>query len=573
MQLFSIQRITQYILSAIVGLMVLGFSFVVTQAAPGGVISEIEYSGVLKDELGELYPEGSYALKLVIFDEEFGGTEMYSEVRDGSSAECEQVDVVDGQFDVLLGSCNSIDRATFNNTTLYIETQLDIDGDATFEEIFGSRKRIGSTFASISSAQLVSNEEGNENTLAIDETGNLIFENISGGGNLGIGTTSPLRRISLGNSGSGIDDLGAGVLAFFTNNTERLRITSTGLVGIGTDTPVVALDINATDAIRLPRGTTAQRPAGATGMLRFNTTETALEVYDGTEWKILGYVGAIGGAAGIGGNQTYDVTISSQLYRVHEFTATGSQNFVVSRPGPIDYFIVGGGGGGGGVIGGGGGAGGVRQGTATPSGTGSYVVNVGAGGLGGLNWSSAAQRGASGLNSNIFSISGNGGGGGGAYGGPDTQVNGVGAPAGSGGGGGGPGVGGTGTVGQGNSGGNSAGDNGGAGGGAGGSGGNGVLNVRGGNGGVGITTDISGTLRAFAGGGGGGSRSGFGVGGTGGGGGGGAGGTTDLTKTAQDGNPNSGGGGGAGGYNGGTAGNFRSGGNGGSGIVIIRYPL
>ena len=44
-------------------------------------------------------------------------------------------------------------------------------------------------------------------------------------------------------------------------------------VGIKTSTPAYDLDVSgSTDAIRLPNGTTAQRPTGATGILRFNTT-------------------------------------------------------------------------------------------------------------------------------------------------------------------------------------------------------------------------------------------------------------------------------------------------------------
>ena len=44
-------------------------------------------------------------------------------------------------------------------------------------------------------------------------------------------------------------------------------------VGVRTSSPAYDLDISgSTDAIRLPNGTTAQRPTGATGILRFNTT-------------------------------------------------------------------------------------------------------------------------------------------------------------------------------------------------------------------------------------------------------------------------------------------------------------
>ena len=54
--------------------------------------------------------------------------------------------------------------------------------------------------------------------------------------------------------------------------------------------------INSTDAIRLPVGTTAERPTSPQlGMLRYNTTETYVEIYNGEEWVEL----AGGGAGGL----------------------------------------------------------------------------------------------------------------------------------------------------------------------------------------------------------------------------------------------------------------------------------
>ena len=40
-----------------------------------------------------------------------------------------------------------------------------------------------------------------------------------------------------------------------------------------------------TDFVKLPSGTTAQRPGSpAAGQIRFNTTTSRTEVYDGTAW-------------------------------------------------------------------------------------------------------------------------------------------------------------------------------------------------------------------------------------------------------------------------------------------------
>src|ERR1035437_1970451 len=75
-------------------------------------------------------------------------------------------------------------------------------------------------------------------------------------------------------------------LVFKTNNTEWMRILSSGYVGIQTTTTAVSVQINTTDAIAIPKGTTAQEPGGApVGSIRFNITLGVLEVFNGTCWQ------------------------------------------------------------------------------------------------------------------------------------------------------------------------------------------------------------------------------------------------------------------------------------------------
>ncbi|NCV90982.1 MAG: hypothetical protein EBW19_12555, partial [Betaproteobacteria bacterium] len=57
--------------------------------------------------------------------------------------------------------------------------------------------------------------------------------------------------------------------------------------------------ISATDAILLPNGTTAQRPTGAAGYIRYNSTTGSFEGYT-TAWGSIG-----GGATGAGGDQIF----------------------------------------------------------------------------------------------------------------------------------------------------------------------------------------------------------------------------------------------------------------------------
>ena len=67
---------------------------------------------------------------------------------------------------------------------------------------------------------------------------------------------------------------------------ERVRVQSGGNVGLGSTAPTVSVDISEkTDAVALPVGTTAQRPSTAYGgYIRWNSTSSALEVYNGTNW-------------------------------------------------------------------------------------------------------------------------------------------------------------------------------------------------------------------------------------------------------------------------------------------------
>ena len=100
--------------------------------------------------------------------------------------------------------------------------------------------------------------------------------------------------------------------------SEKMRIDSSGNVGIGTDQPEVSLDLgNKTDALQLPAGDNTARgnianPFG--GMIRYNTTDNQFEGYSGV--GAAGSWGAIGGSGG-GSGEIVKTT----------FSATGSASF------------------------------------------------------------------------------------------------------------------------------------------------------------------------------------------------------------------------------------------------------
>ncbi len=88
--------------------------------------------------------------------------------------------------------------------------------------------------------------------------------------------------------GTGKDGAGVGP----TEEQERMRITQEGRVGIGTNNPNsgAILDINGTgsqSAMLVPRDTTANRPSGTNGMIRYNTTTAHFEGYQDGEWLML----------------------------------------------------------------------------------------------------------------------------------------------------------------------------------------------------------------------------------------------------------------------------------------------
>ena len=336
--------------------------------------------------------------------------------------------------------------------------------------------------------------------------------------------------------------------------------TTTGRVGVGTDTPRAAFDINDTGAIIIPVGTTAQQPSSPhIGMLRFNTTNGKLETYDGNAWFNINMSSGISAAGG-------DTVFSSDTHKIHTFQNGGT--FTMYTSGSIEYLIVAGGGAGATTDGGGGGAGGVLTGSQTLS-AGSYTIVVGGGG----SFVNVNDRaGNNGTNSSAFGFTAIGGGGGGN----DRAANQNAKSGGSGGGGGSRQSSGytgwqgaAGTPGQGYAGGDGVGENttpastrhGAGGGGAGEAGKDGNDTADRAGGGDGIQSSISGVSAYYGGGGGGGhyvvGSAGLGGGGTG---------STDGVQ-ATHGTAYTGGGGGGGGNS-----NSR-GGNGGSGVVIIRYLL
>jgi hypothetical protein len=77
-------------------------------------------------------------------------------------------------------------------------------------------------------------------------------------------------------------------LSFYFSDTEEARWTGTGL-RFGAGAATVTLDMqDSTDGARMPSGTTAQRPTGANGLIRFNSTINRYEGFNGSAWYEIG---------------------------------------------------------------------------------------------------------------------------------------------------------------------------------------------------------------------------------------------------------------------------------------------
>ena len=68
----------------------------------------------------------------------------------------------------------------------------------------------------------------------------------------------------------------------YTDTADALKLNLSG----GTLTGDLIL--NTTTALKIPVGTTGQRPSAATGQIRWNSTDGALEVYNGSAWTAVG---------------------------------------------------------------------------------------------------------------------------------------------------------------------------------------------------------------------------------------------------------------------------------------------
>jgi hypothetical protein len=107
------------------------------------------------------------------------------------------------------------------------------------------------------------------------------------------------------------------------SGTTGLTVTTAGLFGINKGVPAVSLDISGTDAVAIPKGTSAQRPLGSLGYMRYNTDLGGVEVRNGTtNWHLLNSVNNVTLTAGLALGTLPTITVNGGFETAYTVTLT-----------------------------------------------------------------------------------------------------------------------------------------------------------------------------------------------------------------------------------------------------------
>jgi hypothetical protein len=265
------------------------------------------------------------------------------------------------------------------------------------------------------------------NIVLVNGGGNLVYrDNLSLTGAQGSQGTNGTIGLDGAQGAQGATGANAGITTY-TNPADNRVITSVSSTEINAESNLTfdgsILDVNTTAAIKLPVGTTAERPASpSNGMIRYNSTNGNPEWYDSfanvwvnfgskgfvsLEYIIIGGAGGggrgfFGGGGGAGGYRSFsDQTIEKGISTIVTIGAGGGAN---GGSGASTTFLtnISSGGGGGSQSGNGGNG-------ASGGGSGGYT-SAGVGGSGNIPATTPSQ----GNNGGNGASSGYGGGGGGA---------------------------------------------------------------------------------------------------------------------------------------------------------------
>jgi hypothetical protein len=212
------------------------------------------------------------------------GTEILPIVQSGATDKVSVANLTAGRAVSALSyaSATGATFATSSGSVLIGTTALSLSTTATTPLVIQGQALLGvsnQTNNANKDFRILSGSYVNNAITIISASGQLSANNISYGGNTGAGEPATNHLFFTGTAGT----LGAG--------TERMRIDSSGNVGIGTSSPSASAILDAqstTKGVRMPNMTTAQKTAissPAAGLMVFDTTLSKLSVYSGIAWE------------------------------------------------------------------------------------------------------------------------------------------------------------------------------------------------------------------------------------------------------------------------------------------------
>ena len=247
---------------------------------------QINYQGRLTDNSGNPLTDGQYTLTFNLYTAATNGTKIWGPfitdagAGDGHSAKAE---LVNGRFNVILGSKDTVGRSLvsgFGGDMPYLEIQVGANPPISPRQqvLAAPRALFADTVpdGAIGTAQLADGSvtaaklSGGVGAWLTAPDGTNIYRSL---GRVGIGTTSPTAKLTVnggvqarggapgvggandngfafaGNNGdndSGMFSSADGLVEFYGNAVERMRIAASGNVGIGTPNPGAKLDVNGT---------------------------------------------------------------------------------------------------------------------------------------------------------------------------------------------------------------------------------------------------------------------------------------------------------------------------------------
>jgi hypothetical protein len=288
-----------------------------------GINAQIPYSGTIVKNDGTVLADGGYRVKFIIYNVSSGGSAIYEEIRDGSTTYSGIVSpllsIVDGRFEILLGSQNTT-LSSINDDSLWVELQLDADGNGSYEEIFSPRKRVGSAMSAINSMRLVASNGGiSTNSLSLDATGNLIFTGDSATERMRVSGAGAITASSLGGVANTTTPVGFDrvLLADSSGQFSQVSLSSLTTSGALTTTTGWALAGNSTTDVW--NGTSGSR-LGTT-----SAQPLALATTNATAQDIRFFTGANGA------NERIRITGADGLLYVGSTTGPTAQLNVISQ--------------------------------------------------------------------------------------------------------------------------------------------------------------------------------------------------------------------------------------------------